>query len=196
MKYKIFCLLTTILLSATILTTVSANTEDELEIVDEEGDTLFDYVDAIWASFYEKPDEPEYLFITLKIANLQDKIGCVYAIHWKHDDIHYDASFRNGVLFPQREFKSWHCHYYQLRRDIDTWDEQLNQGTFELESQITWKLHKSTIGNPQPGDIIYYSYIFTAQRLSSFGLIPFKNLFRSFTDATDPLDSKDYIIQY
>ncbi|MEA2054566.1 MAG: hypothetical protein U9O96_05555 [Candidatus Thermoplasmatota archaeon] len=182
----------------TILNTGCIGGDDEPEITDDEGDTRFGYVDVLWASFYEVPDEPEYLYAAMKIADLEDKIGTVYAIHWHYDDMHYDVAFHNGVLIPQMVFEHWSCAYHERRRPVDTWNDTYNTGYFDLETGvITWKIHKSCIGNPQPGDVITQSYVFTAQRISKLGLIPFgKHLFASFSDATDPDDSEDYIIQY
>ena len=172
-------------------------TNDDPEIVDETGDARFDYIDVLWASFYEHPDEPEYLFADMKIADLEDAIGCVYAIHWYCNEVHYYVSIRNGVLFPPHEFKSWQCGFHWLRAAIDTWDESLNSGSFDLEANtISWKIHKSCIDDPQPGDILTRSYVFTAQRLSRLGLIPFRHLFESFSDSTSSLESTDYVIQY
>ena len=176
---------------------VKGSYDDDPEITDEEGDTRFDYIDVVWASFYENPTEPEHLYISLKIANLKDMIGCVYAVHWYFDRAHYDTAFRNGVLIPRMDFKSWRCDYYLLRTPVDTWDESYNSGSFDLETGvITWRILKSCIGNPQPGDVLIQSYVFTAQRISKLGLIPLRNLFRSFSDSTDATESMEYIIQY
>ncbi len=182
----------------TIPSTRCIGGDDEPEITDDEGDTRFGYVDVLWASFYEEPDEPEYLYGAMKIADLEDKIGTIYAIHWHYDDIHYDVGFRNGVLIPYIDFDHWHCHYYERRTPVETWNDTYNTGYFDLEAGvITWKIHKNCIGNPQPGDVINQSYVFTAQRISKLGLIPFGNLFfTSFSDGTSSSDSKDYIIQY
>lgn len=178
--------------------------EEDPEIVDEANDTLFDYVDILSAWFYEDPDEPGYLYTALKIANLKDKRGTVYAIHWYCDGVHYDTGLHNGILIPKIEGMSWSCAYYE-RHPIwfwrwipaDTWNDSYNSGYFDLENNIiTWKIHKSCVGNPQPGDVLTKSYVFTAQRISKIGLIPFGPLFRSFSDGTSYLDSKDYIIQY
>jgi len=171
--------------------------DDEPEITDDEGDVLFDYIDVLWASFYENSNEPDYLYAELKITNLKERLGCVYAIHWYYNGIHYYVCFRNGVLIPPMIFKQWSCGYYEERTLINTWNDSLCQGSFDLENGIIkWKIHKSCIGNPQPGDVITHSYAFTAQRISKIGLIPFALLFASFSDSTSPLDSKDYIIQH
>jgi len=198
MKKKIVGLFVSILM-ITLLFQIPATalSDDVHEITDEEGDTRFDYVDAIWASFYENPDEPEYLYAALKISNLQDKIGCVYAIHWYFDNAHYSIGFHNGMMIPYRELTSWDSLYYEKRSYIDTWNDSLNRGSFDLQNSILiWKVHKSCIGSPQPGDVISHSFVFTAQRISIYGLIPFGRLFSSFADGSEPSESIDYITLY
>jgi len=171
--------------------------DDVHEITDEVGDTRFDYVDVVWASFYENPDEPQYLYAAVKISNLQDKIGCVYALHWYFDNAHYDVAFINGIMIPHREFRHWYSDYYEKRAPIVTWNESLNSGSFDLQNSIIiWKIHKSSIGSLQPGDILTYSSVFTAQRISFLGFLPFGQILSSFSDGTDPSESIDYIIQY
>jgi hypothetical protein len=198
MKIKIVGLFVCMLLIAlSFQIPATALFDDAHEITDEEGDTRFDYVDVVWASFYENPDEPEYLYAALKISNLQDKIGCVYAIHWYLDNVHYAVGIHNGMMIPYREFKSWGSDYYEKRSYIDTWNDSLNSGSFDLQNSIiSWKVHKSCIGSPQPGDVLTHSFVFTAQRISIFGLIPFGIFFKSFFDESDPSESIDYIIQY
>jgi len=108
---------------------------------------------VLWASLYEKPDEPDYLCVAMKISNIEGKIGTVYAVHRHYDGIHYDIAFRNGVLIPYMDF-ALELHHYEGRTNVET-------GT------ITWKVLKSCVGNPQPGDVITQSYVFTAQRISN-----------------------------
>ncbi len=60
---------------------------------------------------------------------------------------------------------------------------------------ITWRIPKSGIGDPQPGDTLTKLCVFTAQRFGG-SLIPFGPFFRDLCDTTDPRESKDYIIQY
>lgn len=171
--------------------------DDEHEITDDEGDTLFSYIDVLWASFYENPDEPQYLYVAMKIANLRNMLGALYTVHWYCNNVHYDVAFRNGVLIPPMIYKDWMCGYYEGREPVETWNSSYNTGSFDLETGvITWKVLKSCIGNPQSGDVITQSLAFTAQRISKIGLIPLGKLFSSFCDTTNPDESKDYVIQY
>ena len=198
MKKKIVGLFMCMLMIALSLQTpATALFDDVHEITDEVGDTRFDYVDVVWASFYENPDEPDYLYMALQISNLQDKIGCVYAIHWYLDNVHYDVGFHNGIIIPHFEFKKWSSHYYERRTPIDIWNDSLNSGSSDLQNNIIiWKIYKSCIGSPQPGDVLTHSSVFTAQRISRLGYIPFGKLFSSFSDGTNSSESIDYIIQY
>lgn len=171
--------------------------DDVHEITDPEGDTPFDYIDVVWASFYENSNEPEYLYAALKISNLRDITGCVYAIHWYFDNVHYDVGFHNGIISPYREFKTWSSGCYPKQRYIDTWNDSLNSGSFDLQNDIIiWKVHKSCIGSPQPGDILTHSSVLTAQSISINRVIQFGRFSKFFSDHSDPLESIDYIIQF
>ncbi len=169
---------------------------DNHEITDDEGDTRFSYVDMVWGSFYEKRSQPKYLFVELKIADLKNRIGTVYAIHWYHNDIHYDVALHNGIMIPPQMFEHWSCNYYNERgKPIDTWNDSYNSGSFDLDTGIiTWKILKSCVGDPQTRDRLTTPYGFAAQRISSLGLIPFGSLFKSFADGT-PYGT-DYIVQF
>ena len=175
----------------------TAFSDDVHEITDDEGDTRFEYVDVVWASFYENADQPQYLYAALQISNLQEKKGCVYAIHWYFNDVHYDTALHNGLMLPPLRFKIWSSDYYDKRTPMKTWNDTLNSGSFDPQNDvIIWTLHKSCIGFPQPGDILTHAYVFTAQRIANLGLIPFGRLFMSFSDSSDSSASLNYIIQY
>lgn len=185
-----------VILFVAISPLVSIARYDDHEITDDEGDTRFSYVDMIWGSFYEEPSEPEYLFVELKIADLQDKIGTVYAIHWYYDGVHYDVGFHNGIMIPPQVFKHFSCNYYNKRGNpIDTWNESSNRGSFDLDTGIIkWKILKNCVGDPQPGDSLTTPYSFSAQRISKLGLIPLWFIFGSFADGT-PYGTT-YIVQF
>jgi len=74
MKKKIIGIFVCTLLIATILPitgTVIAGSEEDPEIDDEVPDTgVFDYLDIISAWFFEKGDEPEYLFTQIVLNNI------------------------------------------------------------------------------------------------------------------------------
>jgi len=194
---KIIGIIGVILLLACTYMPMAAAYNDEYEITDQTGDTNYEYIDVIWGSFYEKSDDPEYLFVDLKIADLKDKIGTVYAIHWSYNGAHYDVSFHNGIMVPHTVFKKWNCDRYIWRRAISTWEFESNSGSFDVETGlISWKILKSCVGNPQPGDVLTQPYAFTAQRISKMGLVPLRFFFRSLCDVTSDTDGIDYTIQY
>lgn len=178
---------------------------DDPNIVDEE-DNRLDYIDIIAGWFYETEEEPEYLYVSIQLADLTDHLGTVYAVHWEYDGVHYDVSFRNGIFFPHVDEQYWRCHYYERspllfwrEHEVPTWDETTNNGVFDVDDDtITWKIHKSCIGDLEPGDELVSSYIFTAQRLSKVGLIPTYLIpfSHELSDTTDPSQSETYVIKY
>lgn len=194
-----------IILFLLLFLTFGVVSADDPNIEDEE-DNRFDYIDAVSGWFYEESDEPEYLFISMQLVDLTEHIGTVYAIHWEYDDVHYDVGLHNGVFIPRVNEKHWSCDYYDQHpvwfwreKPISTWEETTNSGVFDVrEDIITWKIHKDCIGNPQPGEVLTRSYIFTAHRISKVGLIPvfFIPFSYELSDATEPSESQDYIVQY
>ena len=185
--------------------TFSVVSADDPNIVDEE-DNLFDYIDAVAGWFYENEDEPDYLFVSMQLVDLTDHIGTVYAIHWEYEGLHYDVGLHNGIFIPRVNEKNWGCHYYERNpllfwreRHVSTWDETTNSGVFDVDDDtITWKIHKDCIGDPQPGEALTDSYIFTAHRISKVGLIPVFFIPFSFelSDSTPSSESQDYVIKY
>lgn len=206
MKKKTITVLLSILFIAVLLAmNIPAGSIDDPEIVDEE-DNVFDYIDALSAWFHEDANEPEYLFVTMKLVDLSDHIGTVYAIHWEYNKIHYDVGLHNGRIFPRLTEKRWSCHYYKQHpiffwREtlVDTWNESTNNGIFDInENTVTWKIHKQCVGNPQPGETLNRPYLFTAQRISKLGLIPvfFIPFSYELSDASSSTEGQQYIIQY
>ena len=207
MKKRIWTIIVCMLLISTILPiagTVLAGDEENPEIEDEE-DNIFDYIDAVSGWFYEKEDESEYLYVSLKLVDLTEHIGTVYAIHWKYNDVHYDVGLHNGIFIPRITEKHWSCNYYEpspiwfwREVPIGTWNSSSCSGSFDVDTEIiTWKIHKNCIGNPQPGNELIRPHIFTAHRISKIGLIPFIGpISYQLSDATSMYESKNYTIQY
>ena len=205
MKKKIIGFLVSVLLTTVLFSMVaSAGTEEDPEIEDEE-DNIFDYIDAVSGWFYEKEDESEYLYVSLKLVDLTEHIGTVYAIHWKYNDVHYDVGLHNGIFIPRITEKHWSCNYYEpspiwfwREVPIGTWNSSSCSGSFDVDTEIiTWKIHKNCIGNPQPGNELIRPHIFTAHRISKIGLIPFIGpISYQLSDATSMYESKNYTIQY
>jgi len=151
MKKIIGILVCMLLITIILPTTVIAGDENDPEIVDNIGDTDLSLLDIEAAWFYEQADEPDYLFIALKIVLLKENYNAVFSIRWSYDGKNYaagvntynfkDTIFRCGL--PKRGT------YWQWNRMPKC------EGIFDTgERVITWKIPKSSIGDPQPGDVL------------------------------------------
>ncbi len=130
---------------------VTAGDETNPEIVDNVGDTPLSLLDIESAWFFEMEEEPDYLFIAMKILFLKENYNAVFSIRWSYDGNDYAAgvntfSFRDTIFrcgLPKR------ATYWQ-------WNSMPKcEGQIDIEDEIiTWKIPKSTIGDPQPGDVL------------------------------------------
>ena len=149
MKRKIVNVLICIFLATPILIPCIASSTDEPEIVDDDGDTIFPYSDILSVKFYEYEDEEEYLFIEIIFKDLRWKWrvertvgwsikGIDYTVYhkvWNMGNVH-NAIYSNGV-------------YNNVEGDYDV-----------INGTIIWKIPKTLIGNPEPGDIIIDTWAF------------------------------------
>jgi len=71
MRNKIFAILVSMLFIFTIISmNVFAGSEEDPEIIDEEEDDVQDNFNILSAWFYEKEEEPNYLYTALKLKNI------------------------------------------------------------------------------------------------------------------------------
>ena len=130
---------------------VSAGDEINPEIVDNVGDTPLSLLDIESAWFYEIEDEPEYLFTSMKILYLKEKYNAVFSIRWSYDGNEYAAGL-NTFTFRDKIFRSGqpkNANYWQ-------WNQMPEcDGILDIkEGTITWKIPKSSIGDPKAGDVL------------------------------------------
>ena len=207
MKNKIVGMFVCTLLIATILPitgTVLAGSEEDPEIEDEIEDDVVEYLDIISAWFYEKSDQPDYLFIGLKVKEINDVIlKQKLTVHWEYNGIEcavgmaigygepwfsYSAGWGHGFWFQE--------HYQQIEGDCD-----------EETGIITFEIPKDFIKNPQKGDVLTNTYALTFQRFGFLGELGFDRvILRSiiFLITGQNLSDfgpnegygKEYIIQY
>ena len=97
-KKKIFSILISMLFFFTILSiNVFAGSEEDPEITDEEEDDVKDYLDIISAWFYEKEEEPDYLYTSLKLKNIDStKTKQHLVVKWEHKGIPCSAGLYIG----------------------------------------------------------------------------------------------------
>jgi hypothetical protein len=134
---------------------IIAISNNDPEIRDETADTLFRYVDIISVWFNEIPDEPEYLYIMMKIRDLSRSwIGGLYQVEWTFNDVIYasfasvgykGSSIPNGLISGE----------YGRGTNNDLFNMPSCEGNIDLETGIiTWKIPKINIGNPKDGDLL------------------------------------------
>jgi hypothetical protein len=199
----IFMLLTTPLLS----TAVIAGNEENPEITDSIGDAR-PYLDINKAWFYENPSTPDILYTTIKIVKtsvIPFKQHLV--VRWKMNGEYYASMLGIGY-----NFQLWFEYVSIIGRGTFGDPKPIIttiEGNFDrTNGTVTCKIPKSTIGNPQPGDVLTDTQSQCFERFRFWGRLGFSPLFRNFIfdavlekwqidDIAPDLDyGSDYIIQY
>jgi hypothetical protein len=156
----------------------------------------YEFMDITSAWFSEDENEPDYLFTTIKIKDLDyTPLRAIYAVRWTFNEKHYGAAchthsngkfkwFAAGRIFGL--FDNW-AYRKGLIKDI-------NNCTIDIEKNIiTLKIPKNIIGNPNPGDILTETNAWTGLRfISELFTYPFGGEL-----VKDPTSyGNNYIIQY
>lgn len=153
----------------------------------------FKYVDIISAWIYEEEDNPDYLYMSLKIRDLEEtteKYDAIYVISWTLDSVTYSASvhiFPQGptalLAGPTDEERNDYVEFIRCEGEIDSIDEI-----------ITWIIPKDAIGNPANGQKIENIVPHTHLRYPESSGIPMWDLFKDLP--WNAKVTKDYIIKY
>ena len=204
MKNKILtffiCML---LITLTFSITVIAGTEEDPEILDEPDENVMEYLDIISAWFYEEENEPEYLFIALKLKEINPyHLKQHLSVQWEYNGEFCAAGLHIGYGQP------W--FYYTAGYGHGWWFEEFYEkieGEYDPETSIIiFKIPKEIINNPQKGDIITKTKAITFQRYGFIGRLGFGRFWIpsliSLVTKKTPWDGapyeygRDYIIQY
>ena len=208
---KIFGIFVCMLLIATLLPmTALARDEENPEITDVIGDAR-KYLDIKKAWFYEDPSTPDFLYTTIEIvkpSTIPSKQHLV--VLWEMNGEHYASmlavGYDVGIEFP------W-LYYSAIEGRGQFGDPKPITSTIEgffntTDGTVTCKIPKSTIGNPQPGDILTNTQSQCFQRFGFWGRLGFYPPFRYMLfnqilgkwkledTAPDVGYGSDYIIQY
>ena len=182
-----------LLISNIITVMVMAGDEENPEIIDELYDTDLYTLDINSVWFYEKLNDPEYLFISMKIENLNEKISAVFSVTWFYNDIKY-VSGLDISFYREKVFRSG---LYQRATHRQWLSMPECEGTYDVDTNIiTWKILKENIGNPLKDSVL------TKTRASAVLGFPLNFLLFLFVDYRDFAPSivteygKDYIIHY
>lgn len=187
-------LLITIMFSATVI----AGDEENPEIIDDENDTggspaihlsksSLKAIDILSAWFYENQNEPDYLFIAIKVVDLNYLLflRSTYSVKWRYDVTTYEAKVR--TQFQGLYFLATLERYYPKKINLISAD-------FKKENNIvTLKIPKNLIGDPQPSDILTQTNAWTSITFGGFNL----GLELAYDTApNNQLHGKNYVIQY
>jgi hypothetical protein len=183
-----------LLISTTISISVIAGDESDPEIVDDKGDTPLGLLDIESAWFYEEIDDPDNLFVAMKISNLKENYNAVFSIRWSFNNENYAAGV-NTFYFKDTIFRCGlpkQANYWQWNRMPEC------VGIFDIENGVmTWKIPKNTIGNPQHGDVL------TNTKANAVPGFPLSFLYfvlhldyRDFAPNNVGEYGRDYIVQY
>ena len=209
MKRKIVGIFVFMLLISTVLpitATVLAGDEKNPELEDRIRDVrftgylllwpqvFFKHMDIVSAWFNEESENPDYLYVSLKLRDLEEKtetLEAIYLVSWAHKGSTYQAIIKihpNGIAYGGFCV----CKYL----DDDNYEDfYYCNGILDDESNIiTWEIQKSKIGNPQPGDLLTKPFAYTDNRFTEESGMTRIDLFKDLS--WNAKIRKDYIIQY
>ena len=156
----------------------------------------FDFIDIDSAWFYEQSSESDYLFAALKIKDLStNPHRAIYSVHWTFNGVPYAVG---SHLYNNGQNSS--CFVGLDKRYNRNW--QYAEATYDFDKDIvTFKMDKTLIGNPQPGDILTKTFAWTALRFSPQALNLFFSDGELVKDAAPFIENnqdygKDYQIMY
>ncbi|MFH1013019.1 MAG: hypothetical protein V1769_00725 [Thermoplasmatota archaeon] len=198
-------LVCTLLILASCSISVSAGSEEDPEIVDKLFDvkifgvipflpqTNFKNADfeSVW--FYEEKDDPDKLYICMKVRDLQsrsDTYDYIYVVDWTYHTVRYGA----GIHLLPNGLTSFEAGTLDEEGN-DYIDYVVCDGTFNTETDIiTWIVPKSDIGNPTKWtkitDITPLTVIRFPQGSGKVAFDLFKDL------PWNVKTSKEYVFQY
>lgn len=184
---------------------VIAGDEENPEIEDEiEGD-IVNYLNIISAWFYENEEQPDFLFVTLKLKEI-NKIPLKQhlTVHWEYNGIPCSTMMAVGYQgFKSVNYTAGWGHGFWFQEHFDVIDGDYDEET----GIITMKIPKNIIRDPQKGDTLTNTYALTFQRFGFIGRLGFdRPIIRSILyalsgqhrsdSAPNPRYGKDYVIQY
>lgn len=151
------------------------------------------YVDVISAWIFELEENPDYLYMNLRIRDLRDntdKYDAIYVLSWTYNNIKYSASVH---IFPEgpTSLKAGPTD----EEGNDYIDYVICDGNIDSNTEIiTWIIPKDIIGNPTIGTKITNFIPHTHLRYPESTGFPLIDLFKDL-----PWNSKimnDYQIMY
>jgi hypothetical protein len=149
-------------------------------------------IESAW--FYEEINEPDFMFVAMKISYLKENYNAIYSVRWSYNGKNYAAGV-NTFYFQETVFR---CGLPK-RGSYWQWNSMPRcEGFFDFDNGIiTWKIPKSSIGNPQAGDVL------TKTKANAVPGFPISFLYfilhldyRDFAPNVYNEYGRDYIIEY
>ena len=158
----------------------------------------FDFLDIKSAWFYEESDEPDNIYASIKLKDL-DTISqrAVYSIHWKYDGIRYAVAshiYNDGLNISCFVGKDRHFSIFSNFKPAEVF--------YDFDNDIiSFKFKKEYVGDLKKGDILTDTWAWSALRFNNEPMtILFSNgeLVKDIAPfiENDNDYGKDYIIQY
>ncbi len=158
-------------------TTVEAGSRDDPEITDDSGDARA-YLDIKKAWLYEDQNNPDFLYTIIELTKssiIPPKQHLV--VSWMMNGEYYASMCAIGY-----NIGFWIEYVSIIRRGTYGDPEpQILAITGKInfnDGMVTCKIPKSTIGNPQPGDVLTRTYSTCFQRFGLWGRLGFSPVFR------------------
>ncbi|MFE3846098.1 hypothetical protein ACFL1L_04490 [Thermoplasmatota archaeon] len=204
MKNKLSTIFVSMLfITITLSITAQAGSEEDPEILDELDEESVEYLDIISAWFFEKEDEPQYLFISLKLNEITPyRLKQHLSVHWEYNGEFCAAGLVIGYGKPWFFYHAGYGHGWCFQEFYEEIEGDYN----EESGIITYKIPKEIINNPQKGEVLTKTKAETFQRWGFIGRLGFNRFWvfalYSLSTGKVPFDAapyeygRDYIIQY
>ncbi len=148
-----------------------AGYEEDPEIVDESEDDIIPFLDIISAWFYGQIDQPDFLFIDLKLEEISTMPFKQHlTVHWELNGVECAAMMAVGYNNAEVVgFSAGYGHGFWFMENYLEIQGEYNDET----GVIIMKIPKSFIKNPEKGDVLTNTYALTFQRFGFIGRMGF-----------------------
>ena len=163
MKRMVGLFVCMLLITTLLPISVMAGDEAHPEISDITGDARKS-VDIKEAWFCEDQATPEYLYVTIQVVKLRTLYygSILHDVLWTMNDVDYITYSGVGIymllILHRNDFWAGVNRAYPNNGSVINGTLNLMKGT------ITYKIPKSAIGNPQPGDVLTKTNAWASQR--------------------------------
>jgi hypothetical protein len=175
-------------------------------ITDDIGDA-FGYldIDSVW--FYEDENNPDILFVSMKIDDpVYWHFQQTFAVFWTFNDIKYFCALHLGFDIGEN-WEKYSVGRHPSNKFYDEFHRNLTGSYSISDGFITWEIPKDFIRNPEKDDVLTNTWSNAFRRLGIIGRAGFTRyildylIFRFFGNsmwdyAPDSGYGEDYIIQY